>query len=250
MELFDRQKKTFRDFLHEHQRGIYATLVFHLIILIVLMASGIYSYSTSDIAFMLDSSREEAKMAQQQKAQTRERLSRELDAAIASATQQLRNVAVDRSEAAGKPLKDDRHTDVEKLYDEARQLQNRLDASREELHKQQGADEVKNAPVNTPPPPAETYKGPSVLDYDLGGRKAMSLPVPAYQCQHGGDVTVQVEVNPRGYVVAVAIHTATSSNDSCLREAAKRAAFRSRFAVDTKAPARQKGTITYRFVAQ
>jgi hypothetical protein len=39
-------------------------------------------------------------------------------------------------------------------------------------------------------------------------------------------------------------------DNTCLYEAAKRAAMRSRFTVDANAPAKQKGNIVYRFLPQ
>ena len=45
---------------------------------------------------------------------------------------------------------------------------------------------------------AEAYQGPSVISYTLEGRKAMNLPVPAYKCMGGGDVSVSVIVNRKG----------------------------------------------------
>jgi outer membrane biosynthesis protein TonB len=163
----------------------------------------------------------------------------------------VRNVAVDETEQV---LRDDRHNNPSDIYDEARRVQASLDASRKALQQQQGGDEVLrpagSEAAASSEGTAETYKGPSVLSYNLDGRKAMRLPIPVYQCRGGGDVTVRIEVDRGGYVVNTAIDTAVSTSNDCLIEAAKRAAKTSRFAANSKAPARQQGHIVYRFIAQ
>ena len=94
------------------------------------------------------------------------------------------------------------------------------------------------------------YSGPSVLSWTLDGRKASTLPIPAYKCYNGGDVTVLIKVNNSGTVVAAKVVEAVSSPDECLRKSAIRAARTSRFSASASAPASQVGEITYRFVAQ
>jgi TonB family protein len=96
----------------------------------------------------------------------------------------------------------------------------------------------------------ETYVGPSVLSYRLDGRKGMSLPIPAYKCVGGGDVTVAIIVNKKGYVTAVKVVENVSSADGCLQDYAMKAAKRSRFTASSTAPERQAGEIVYRFIAQ
>lgn len=96
-----------------------------------------------------------------------------------------------------------------------------------------------------------TYAGKTVITYNLGGRKASKLPVPAYQCLGNGEVIIEINVNQKGYVTSVIVISAkTSLNEDCLTEAARIAAQKSRFAIDLKAPASQKGTIHYKFVQQ
>ena len=159
--------------------------------------------------------------------------------------QELRNVAVDGSDQL---LRDDRNTDAKELYDEARRVQERLDASKQVMKDQQEPSEEPGLP-NTAGKKTEIYTGPSVMSYFLDGRKAMRLPVPVYQCNGGGDVTVNIEVNRGGRVTSATIH-ARSTNNTCLHEAAIRAALSSQFTADTKAVEPQKGNIVYRFIAQ
>ena len=263
MNLFEpKQKITFPVFLRKYSSGIYGTVIFHLIVAIILLSSQIYSYTIdAKEAVLLVIPPEEKTFIPVQMARPpqtvrteastpvdrREQLSKELDRLIGGTPP--RNVAVDASQQRRQPLRDDRNTNVSQLYEEAREVQQRIDAARRESALRQGSDDVATA-APPPSPATESYKGPSVLSYDLGGRKHLSLPVPVYQCLGGGDVTVQIEVNQRGYVTGVSVQVSVSVDNHCLYEAAKRAALRSRFTVDAHAPASQKGNIVYRFMPQ
>jgi TonB family protein len=89
-----------------------------------------------------------------------------------------------------------------------------------------------------------------VLSYNLDGRKATHLPIPAYRCYGAGDVTVIITVNNAGQVVRAKVLEEVSSSDNCLCSFAVRAARLSRFNASPDAPANQTGEIVYRFIAQ
>jgi hypothetical protein len=249
--VFNEEKHSFRTFLRENRVGIYTTISLHLLVIILLLLYRLQDLGKIEIPFVLDFSQQEAREMQIQKQERRAQFETELNSILTPARHSdLRNAAVDETEQT---LRDDRHTNPSAIYDEARRVQASLDASRQALQQQQGGEvethgraSLQAAATAT----AETYKGPSVLSYNLGGRKQMHLPVPVYQCPGGGDVTVRIEVDRRGYVVSTAVNTAASTPNSCLIEAARRAAQTSRFAVDSKAPERQSGHIVYRFIAQ
>ena len=96
----------------------------------------------------------------------------------------------------------------------------------------------------------EVYTGPSVLSYEVPGRKGSYLPIPAYKCMGEGEVTVNVTVNPQGKVIGASVKEDVSSDDACLRDYAVRAAKKSFFSSKAGAPAKEYGYITYRFIAQ
>jgi hypothetical protein len=204
---------------------------------------------------MLDFSEPDPKELQQRQEQQRavamSALDRQIEASRSSRNAtEVRNVAVNVAELQNQPLSDDRNTDVSQLNNEARAVQEKLNASRQQLLNRQGADDVarpSNKPASTV---TAVYQGPSVIRYELGKRKAFSLPVPAYQCLNGGDVKVLIEADRRGYVKSTKIDASVSSNDRCLQEAAVAMARLSRFEVDTAAPNRQAGYIIYRFFSQ
>lgn len=237
----------------DDKAGLYLTLIVHLLLIIVLLSWSIHTQLARDTSFLIDFSEQEAQEAMEARAQMQESVSEELEAELeallnasrSQSTQSIRNVAVDASE----PLRDDRHDHPEDIYREARELQERLDQSRREM--EQAADDPDNVAIyEEEDSPAEAYRGPSVISYTLDGRKAMSLPVPAYKCMGGGDVSVSVVVNRKGYVVDARIIESVSSTDQCLREYALRAASGSRFTASSGAPERQVGEIVYRFIAQ
>ena len=96
----------------------------------------------------------------------------------------------------------------------------------------------------------KSYSGPSVLSWHLDGRKASHLPIPAYRCYGGGMVTVLIVVDNSGKVTDAKIQEETSTDDSCLRNFAIRAARASRFSSSPTAPSKQQGDIIYQFIAQ
>lgn len=234
----------------EKKVGFYSTIIFHLVVLIIFLLTAIHGIVSEETSFVLDFSKLEEIEKIEKLEEIKQQASKELDDLLSGkvSPSAYRNVAVDRSSRA---LKDDRHKNPNQVYDEARELQRKLDASRAAALREQGADDVASANKdNLPDENAQQYKGPSVISYTLDGRKAISLPVPAYKCQGGGDVSVQISVNRKGYVVAAQVIESVSSSDECLIRSAVAAAKRSRFRASSSAPERQVGEIVYRFIAQ
>ena len=246
-------KKAISDLLSrlrsEDKAGLYITVIFHLTVIIVLLVYGIDSTLKREESFVLDFSRqEEIERVMKEKA-FKEDISKRLDQLIEMSRQSsepIRNIAVD----AGSALKDDRGTDAEELYKEAERLAQelkngqQLEDAREET--------VELEPQKKPEKKEEKkeYSGPSVVSYNLEGRKASSLKIPAYRCYGSGDVTVIITVDNSGRVVGAKVMEEISSDDSCLRSFAIRAARLSRFSASSTAPPRQTGEILYRFIAQ
>lgn len=235
----------------EEKAGLYLTIIFHLILLIIILAYSIHRTVSQETSFVLDFTRQEELEKEEEIRAFKESVSAELDELIAQSRQSApRNVAVDASQS-GERLRDDRSSNPSEVYDEARRLQEKLDASRREaLEAMDSEDDIALGQKKEETKSKETYVGPSVLSYRLDGRKGQSLPIPAYKCVGGGDVTVAIVVNRKGYVVNVKVIESTSSTDICLQEYAKKAAKRSRFTASSTAPERQAGEIVYRFIAQ
>lgn len=234
----------------EDRVGFYTTLVFHLALLIVLLAVSIGRVATIENTFVLDFTKQEELEKLQKEIEIKEEVNQNLEEMLARRPEQrIRNVAVD----AGSKLRDDRFKNPSEVYDEARELQRKLDASRRDALAQQAKDEAvdidqQKGQESTEPAPA--YHGPSVISYELEGRKALSLPVPAYKGYGAGDVLVDIEVNPAGRVVDARVRPDGSSGDASLHSFAIDAAKRSRFSASADAAKTQHGWILYRFIAQ
>jgi outer membrane biosynthesis protein TonB len=94
-------------------------------------------------------------------------------------------------------------------------------------------------------------RGMTNIVYNLLNRKDLRLPVPVYMCEGSGSVTVNIEVNQQGRVVSASVDQKNSDASSCLADEALKSAKLSVFNADYQsAPLRQKGTITYSFIAQ
>ena len=235
----------------EDRVGFYTTLVFHLAVLIILLIVSIGHVATSEHTFVLDFTKQEELEKLQKEIELKEQVARNLEDQLSHRPQErIRNVAVD----AGSKLRDDRFKNPSEVYDEARELQRKLDASRRDaLAQQQAAEEAvdlnqQKGPESTEP--AQAYRGPSVISYELEGRKALNLPVPAYKGYGAGDVLVDIEVNPAGRVTSARVRADGSSADASLHSFALDAARRSRFSASAEADKSQPGWILYRFIAQ
>ncbi len=234
----------------EDRAGLYITIIFHLVVIIVLLVYQIDNVLKKEESFVLDFTKQEEIERQKKEQVFKEDISKRIDDLIAASrnsSEPIRNVAVD----AGSKLKDDRNTDAEQLYKDAERLAQELKAGQQmedareetvELQEQQQKkkDESKK----------KEYSGPSVVSYTLDGRKASHLKIPAYRCYGSGDVTVIITVNNAGQVTNAKVLDEVSSSDNCLREFAVRAARLSRFTASTTAPHNQTGEILYRFIAQ
>ena len=230
----------------EDRAGLYTTVIVHLVVLIILLAAGLgASLKRSEDSFVLDFTKLEEAEQLRQELSFREQISRRLDEMLsAGGAEPVRNVAVDRG-----ALKDDRGTDAEQLYKDAERLRQELKGGFEAPSEDEVAVPEKKRPAEQKAKD-KPYSGPSVVSYELQGRKASRLPIPAYRCMGAGQVTVLITVDPQGNVTGARIDEATSSPDGCLRAFAVRAARLSKFSASASAPARQGGNIIYSFIAQ
>lgn len=233
------------------------TVIFHLTVIIVLLLYQIDATVRREESFVIDFSKQEEIERQQQEMEEMEReiakmeaIRQRLEEKISASSTPVRNIAVDR----GGPLKDDRGTDAEQLYRDAERLAQELKNGQksnafEEKYSDDAVD-LGGGGKKDKGKSDKVYSGPSVLSYTLDGRKASKLPIPAYRCYAGGEVTVIIVVNPQGSVIGAEVKDDISSTDQCLRNFAVRAARLSKFSQSSTAPARQTGEIVYRFIAQ
>ena len=233
----------------ETKAGIELTVIIHLVILILLLCFGIGAGIKEEHSFVLDFSRQEKAEEQHRQEQMAESVSRKVDDIIsrAIADNPIRNVAV------SSVLRDDRHSsnEADELYRDARKLSAELKAGyKSDIEEDALNEAVDYSKATAAEKSRKAYSGPSVLSWTLDGRKAAHLPIPAYRCYGAGEVTVVIVVDPQGNVVNAKVDEASSSDDSCLRSFAIRAARLSKFNKSMTAPNRQVGEITYSFIAQ
>jgi hypothetical protein len=94
------------------------------------------------------------------------------------------------------------------------------------------------------------YSGKSNIHYFLENRFHIRLPIPVYLAKSGGSITVDIQVDRSGNVIKAEAKTAKNIADPMLPVYAKQAAERTLFNSESNAPEIQRGTITYKFVAQ
>lgn len=104
----------------------------------------------------------------------------------------------------------------------------------------QNRDSIKNV----------VYSGKSNIHYYLENRYHVRLPIPVYLAKSGGEIKVDIQVDRSGRVVKAEVKSARANGDPMLAEYAVQAAENTLFNADNKAPSLQKGSITYKFVAQ
>lgn len=231
----------------DDRAGLYITVIVHLVVLIVLLSIKLGAVLGKENSFVLDFTKAEQIEKIQKELALKQAINDRLNEMLSQGGYEpVRNIAVDRS-----ALKDDRNSaeDARKLYEEVEKLKQDLKAAPEVPEE--------NEVVAAPEPRKKKeekkeshYSGPSVLSYELEGRKASRLPIPAYRCMGAGEVKILIGVDKQGNVVAAKVDEGASSPDGCLRSFAVRAARMSKFSASATAPNNQAGYIIYQFVAQ
>lgn len=230
----------------DEKAGLYITIIFHLVVIIVLLVCQISSALKRENTFVLDFSKQEKVEKETAERNLKEEVSERLDRMLAEAAGvPIRNVAVDRG-----ALKDDRNTNAEELYKDAEQLAKDLKNGPQFNEPDEDYAQISRTERKQEEKKSAGYTGPSVVSYELDGRKASKLSIPAYRCLGSGHVTVIITVDPSGKVLNAKVQDGVSSDDKCLRDFAVRAARLSRFSASPSAPARQIGNIVYLFIAQ
>lgn len=229
--------------------GLYLTIIVHLVVVIILLTYRIHTQISRESSLVLDFTGYDERVEKERREEMKASVSEELDAMIAAARkgENIRNIAVD---ASAKRLKDDRFDNPEEIYEDAKRLQEKLNRSKAQMDEASDPDDGISLKKEGENSSGEAYKGASVISYSLDGRKARYLPVPAYKCQQGGDVSVMIIVNSKGYVISAKVIESVSSPDECLRKCAVDAAARSRFSASADSRDKETGEIVYRFISQ
>jgi TonB family protein len=241
-------------FWNRHKVGILGTIVLNLVLAILFMVFELKSRPyIHDPSVLVDFDREYEIKPEPEPDEIRPILPKDaIDPKYE--WEAIRNIAVDATKEDLNPgLTDEKNIDADELYQDAQRIRDQMKQNREMWEEAQTSDAINIPNVedkNVKPKEQGQFKGPSVISYFLEKRKALRLPVPAYKCEGGGRVVVDIEVLRDGTVSRASIDASNSVIDACMNAAAIDAAKSSLFNVGTSAPARQQGSITYLFVPQ
>ena len=256
----------FLDYFERHKVGIVGTISLHFILLLVLSWITIPNSTVDNLSeIVMEFSQEEPEKPEQEP----EAQQKQIDAASASNSNRAVN------EAGPKMLtKADYNQYDSKLDEEIRQsveeeIKAKLKALEAEVINEQRASgygytpEEAEALINSKKQPElekvkpqearseGAVEGATNITYKLENRYDTYIKVPVYMCQYGGEVTINIVVDQQGKVVGAKVDKESSvSRDKCLIDAAIEGARNTRFNASSSAPKLQKGSITFRFVAQ
>lgn len=253
---FRRGGRDWGGWVYEHRAGVLVTTAAYLLLAIFLVTARIVVRPTESQAFFeVDLEEVEALAEERDRLEEQVRQMQQLDELERRYYESVSNRASNEEGALDAGVRDAQNTGADRIYDEARALAERMNADRRSY--EQGLADAENILSSRPEAPAggETSNTPArvagnvSISYSLTGRHAVELYRPTYLCRGGGDVTVAITVDRNGRVTDAAAEAA-GTDDACLREYAVKAALASLFNTDGAAPARQSGTITYRFAPQ
>ena len=232
--------------------GIMGTLIFH-----ILLVSGFW---VAELNLSVKIEKEESilldfTMPEEKKKIPETEMERQLEKNIVSdqsmknIQQSVSNRAVNDAQKKDKFFDDSYKRDIDEakkmVADVNKQLSKKIPAIKkyempEATTEGQDPDSIKNV----------IYSGKSNIHYFLENRFHIRLPIPVYLAKSGGEIKVDIQVDRSGRVMKAEAKASKNISDPMLVEYATQAAQRTVFNSDTKAPAIQRGSITYNFVAQ
>lgn len=241
--------------MYEHRLGVTVTVALYLIALLLFIFLRVSVHAPRAFEGMLIEFPPEEQPQPEPEAQKERELRQDYEKQLREG---VKNIAVNENARLDAGLRDDRGTRASDIYNEAKELQDKLNANRQMY--EQGLKEeamIRDSRSRPEPPKGNSDRrkdtkvaGNVTVSYNLPGRTAAYLHIPAYQCEGGGSVVVNITVNRNGRVISASVDRSASSSDPCLTEMAARAARQSAFNVAPHAPDKQEGTISYLFIPQ
>jgi hypothetical protein len=235
--------------LNTHEKNIInsvlATLVIHLVFIVIFLFIQLNTIQTKKEEQVIIEFDEEVYKALKESLNEGNNKNQETEGTSLS-NQEIRNIAVNTA------TKLENEISTEKYISDVKNELGIKDPS--ETPEEVPNDETTVATETKDSRPVENkknvvYRGPSVLNYALENRTKIYMPVPAFKCRGAGIITVGITVNNEGEVVNAIIES-TTSQEECISETALEAAKASRFNVSGSADPKQKGSITYQYLAQ
>jgi hypothetical protein len=240
------------NFIRENTNGILGTLMFHLLIVVLIMAARLSSVTRQSEESMLIEF--ETNISEDAFRELTESLMNNPFEEVESEPAR-RNIAVNISEP--RPVSDEfRDMSREQLTELERRVEEILNNALDGKMPETGQPEINfEIPAETIPHDKkkddEPYTGPTTITYNLPGRTHLRMPVPVYKCPDGGIVEVSISVNQQGRVIRADVQDKPDNfNERCVIEMAIEASLGSRFDAKAGAPPVQNGTITFYFQKQ
>jgi hypothetical protein len=245
-------KDRIRHIINENLIGILATIIFHMVLVVIFLVLKITSVQNlMDNIIAIDF--EENKIQDIISEPPKER-DVEFDKYIADYLESERsNVPVNLASKLNEKISTDQFVNelTEEMSLNRSEEMIRLQEKLRELQEMESADNIIEEENSSDDKKPIVFTGKTNIFYSLENRYHLRLPVPVYKCEGFGVVEVQIFVDQKGFVVNALIpNLGDSMNEICLAEAAKTAAMSTMFNSDFDAPLRQQGTITYHFQPQ
>lgn len=242
--------------LKGHQVGIYTTTIFYLLLAITIMTVKITTnpvqrpQSIEIEMELIEEVMEEEKVIQQQIEEEQAR-------------EEVRNIASNmNSTSAERSARRGQHSSFDDLIEQAAERRSQMDENRDAYERglkeadfirhdrrayERSGDEAGRGEEQERRD--ARVRGSVTVAYSITNpvRHAKYLAIPAYQCQGGGRVAINIIVNRSGNVISAKV---ASGGDKCMQDMAMAAALKSSFDINEKAPAKQPGMIYYTYVAQ
>jgi len=243
------------NWIYKHRVGLLTTVMIHLFIIVVFLTYQIiiHPVPVDNVKIEIpDEELEELLKPQQEEVEVIEEEMENLTRA--------KNRVSDINSELDASIPDRRHSNVQKIYDDAQAVSKdvadnaeaykkalaELEAM-ENTHKDNKQKEQKDEPKEKK---TVHHQGNVTVSYDLAGRWDEYLYIPAYRCENAGIVVVAIAVDINGNVTHAAVTQTTSPEDNCINDMAVYAARSSKFNVSTTAPNPQKGSIRFQFEKQ
>ena len=254
VDLGDTRRESAGEWLYSHRIGFIVVVVVFLLGSVVL-ATARYNVEVRPVEYIIEFVEEEPSVEEVERLKRqRDKLQAEINQRLA-AVQNVKNLqSNDASEEAGSKEQSSFDSDMQQMMDKvaADMATNRGEYEsgvREAKGIGKGSGEGSGAGKGKGD--KGKFSGAVTVAYNFTDpvRHHRDLYTPAYRAKSGGVVVVDVWINRNGEVTSARIQSSTNPelNEQALSAARNK---RTRFNIDSKAPASHRGTITYTFVSQ
>lgn len=249
---FEKRKDEPGEWAYDHRIGLFVVVIVYLAMGITFISAKLLVGQKNEIAGFIIDIEPEKELTPEEQRKIQERMASYDD------MKDVKNLSSnENAKELNDNLKDNLNHDAKKIYNEADDVQGKVRANREAYERglREEREMIERAKGDKGEQKQRTdskVKGRVTVSFSFTNpvRNSQKLYIPAYRCQGGGEVTVNATLSRNGNVTSASVDRASSSTDRCLCEMAVEAALASRFNIESSAPERHKGTITYMFIPQ